>query len=233
MRMISTIFLMSDWQHILLGDVPWYFLLEVWVRTAGTYLMLMLGMRLLGKQAAAQYTLFEMSAVITLSSAIGSALVMPDNGMLPPFVSLVTVVFLHKLLLKWRKKADIRLTVVGKTILLVKDNKLLIENMERVLISQKKIFEILRLRQFQHLGQISRLYLESSGSFSIVATSQPKPGLSILPASDEELQASAAILDHFACSKCGNIKKSHTIPAIVCASCGAHAWTKAVLALTH
>ncbi len=204
------------------------------MRATGTYLMLILGMRLLGKQVAAQYTLFEMSAVITLSSAVGSALVVPDNGMLPPFISLMTVVVLHQILSRWRrKKQNIETAIVGKVLTLIKDSQLLIDNMQTALMSKKKIFEMLRLRRFQHLGQISRLYLEPSGNFSIIATKHPKPGLSILPSDDEELHDKAAVTRHFACLNCGYAKESEDLPTQVCESCGSQAWTKAVLELTE
>ncbi len=226
------IFLMGDWQRILLGNTPWYFLLEVLVRAGATYVMLMLVMRLLGKHVAAQYTLFEMSAVITLSSAAGVVLTAPDNGMLPPFASLVTVLVLHHILSRWRRKNRVvEMVVTGEVLTLVKNGRLLGDNMKAALISKKKIFEILRGRKFQHLSQISRLYLEPSGNFSIIAANHPKPGLSILPSIDKELYDEAVVDSHFACMNCGNVKESHLPLAEECKHCDAHAWTKAVLEL--
>ncbi len=230
--MEQKIFLISDWQRILLGNTPWYFLLEVLVRAGAIYMMLMLVMRLLGKHVAAQYTLFEMSAVITLSSAAGVVLTAPDNGMLPPFTSLITVLALHHILSKWRRKNQVvEMAVTGEVLILVKNGQLLGDNMKMALISKKKIFEILRERKFQHLSQISRLYLEPSGNFSIIAANHPKPGLSILPSIDRELHAEAAVDSHFACMNCGNVTESQLPLTEECKSCGSHAWTKAVLEL--
>jgi hypothetical protein len=44
---------LTDWHRILAGGTPWTFLLEVVLRAAFTYLLLLLAMRLLGKRVAA------------------------------------------------------------------------------------------------------------------------------------------------------------------------------------
>ena len=44
---------LTDWHRILAGGTPWEFLLEVVLRAAFTYLLLMVAMRLPGKRVAA------------------------------------------------------------------------------------------------------------------------------------------------------------------------------------
>jgi uncharacterized membrane protein YcaP (DUF421 family) len=51
-------------------------------------------MRLLGRWVAAQYTLFEISIVVTLAAAIGVPLQASNRGMLPPFVIALVAVAL-------------------------------------------------------------------------------------------------------------------------------------------
>ena len=90
-------FRLDDWHRFLFGNASWTFLLEVLLRTSITYILILVAMRLLGRRIAAQYTLFEISIVVTLAAAIGVPLQAANRGMLPPFIiALVAVAFMPR-----------------------------------------------------------------------------------------------------------------------------------------
>ncbi|MFK4135712.1 hypothetical protein ACI2KR_26030 [Pseudomonas luteola] len=98
-------------------------------------------------------------------------------------------------------------------------------------MSREKIYSLLRMRSVQHLGQLSRVYIEPSGSLSLVWSDKPCPGLSIIPKADTELRNAVACKDHYACSSCGNTVKTEQKPESRCKYCNAHQWIPAALSL--
>jgi uncharacterized membrane protein YcaP (DUF421 family) len=160
----------ADWHRILAGTAPWTFLIEVGIRAAFTYLLLMVAMRLLGKRIAAQLTLFELSMIVTLAAIIGIPLQVPDRGLLPSVMLVGIVILLQRALalwgLKWRR---IDLLTTGDVMILMRDGRMLLGKMEDAVLSREKIYSVLRGEGIQHLGQVERLYLESSGSHSKVS----------------------------------------------------------------
>lgn len=59
------------------GQNPPTFLLEVFGRAVICFEVIIIALRLLGRRVAAQYTLFELSAVVTLAGTMGVPL--PDD----------------------------------------------------------------------------------------------------------------------------------------------------------
>jgi uncharacterized membrane protein YcaP (DUF421 family) len=87
------------------------------------------------------------------------------------------------------------------------------------------------MRNIQHLGQLSRVYIEPSGSISIVLTDRPCPGLPIIPIVDTELREATASDTHYACTSCGNTVESKQEPQDACDCCKAERWTRAAVEL--
>ena len=85
----------------------------------------------------------------------------------------------------------------------------------------------LRSKSVKHLGMVKRLYLEASGSFTLIREEKGKPGLNILPELDvnfhHRLKRST---DVEVCKKCGSTK-SRNDPGL-CGNCGNNTWEKAV-----
>lgn len=85
-----------DLHRILLGKGTWWLLLEVSIRSAFLFVLIMSSMRLLGRRVASQYTLFELSVVVTLAGAVGVPLQATDRGLLPPLLIMLVVITLQR-----------------------------------------------------------------------------------------------------------------------------------------
>jgi uncharacterized membrane protein YcaP (DUF421 family) len=58
----------------------------------------------------------------------------------------------------------------------------------------------LRSSGLYHLGQVQRLYIESSGSFTMIERKEQKPGLTVLPEWDKAIiDAQPKVSDAFVC----------------------------------
>ncbi|MDR5740792.1 MULTISPECIES: YetF domain-containing protein [unclassified Caballeronia] len=221
-------FRLTDWHRFLFGNTSWHFLLEVLLRTSLTYVLLVMTMRLLGRRVAAQYTLFEISIVVTLAAAIGVPLQAANRGMLPPLLIALVAVGLQRLIARAGiTNRRVETMVATDVTLLARDGRLDHAELVRTAMPREKIFEAMRIGGWQHLGQVSRLYMEPSGRFSFIPARPAKPGLSVLPAVDEELRAEARVDGWSACTHCGNTVGADG-SAAACDNCGAREWTYAV-----
>ncbi|TWI50931.1 uncharacterized protein DUF421 [Pseudomonas duriflava] len=223
---------LADWHRILIGETPWTFLIEVVIRAGLTYVLIMLAMRLLGRRVASQYTLFELSVVVTLAGAIGVPLQAQERGMLPPLIIMAAVIIFQRVAARLSMKhSKVDGIVSGKVMTALDNGRLHLDVLRQTVLSREKIFSLLRMRNVQHLGQLSRVYIEPSGSLSVVWTDQPCPGLPIIPETDQELREAAASNDHYACSSCGHTVKAKEKPDSPCDFCQSTLWIRAAVEL--
>lgn len=218
---------LTDLRRILLGDAPWIFMLEVFMRTLIIYLALLLVLRLLGKRMNGQLTITEFAVMVTLGGIVSPIMQLADRGILVGFTSLVCVlVFLRGINWLAFKYKKVEMVTQGDVSMLVKDGVLELDKLEASHISKEQIFAALRSSNIYHLGQIRRVYLEASGSFSIFKRKEPQPGMSVLPDQDDELRLAHPHNEEFvACCKCGNVARKEEVQNKACAVCMNQEWT--------
>jgi uncharacterized membrane protein YcaP (DUF421 family) len=223
---------LGDWQRILLGNAPWEFMLEVFIRTVIVYIAVLITWRLLGKRMNAQLTITELAVMITLGGIASVPMQLPDRGILLGILGLacaITFQRVYNLITFKSRKAEVM--AYGDVGLLVKDGVLQLDQMSEYGISKEQVFAGLRTQKIQHLGEVKRLYLESSGLFSIFKQENPQPGLSVLPEKDDQLhQAEPHDQAYAACLHCGNIVKQSELKNQACPNCQETNWTYAVAA---
>jgi uncharacterized membrane protein YcaP (DUF421 family) len=223
----------TDYMRILMGDVPWIFLLECSLRLVAMYLLLLTGLRLMGKRQAGQISRTELAGLVSIAVSIGIPLLSPDRGLLAPVAIVATVIVLHRLVTRWAaQRPTAERLLQGTVTTVVIDGVLQLPIMERVVLSRERLFSQLRGDSLEHLGQVKRLYMEANGTFSMVEADEPTPGLSVIPGWDEgfrELQPVAA--GKFACVACGNVEEAPQSPTKNCPRCNASKWHPAVEAL--
>lgn len=213
-----------------LGDVPWSFLLETFLRGLFFYALLLVSMRLMGKRMGAQLSRNEMAALTSLAAAIGVPIQAPDRGLVPPLViALVIIVgqrFIAARTLKSKKFEEVTQDDIA---IMVEDGCLNLDKMEEVVLPQERLFAKLRSESIEHLGQVKRLYMEANGNFTLLLQDPPQPGLTLIPDWDEEyLKEQKRSPDTFACLRCGHLEHSPKEPAHTCPRCQHPRWTTAV-----
>ena len=190
--------------RLLMGDVGWLFTIEVVFRTVFVYLLLLTLMRLMGKRLAAGLSITELAVILTLGAAVGLPLQSVKQGLLPSVVVLlVGLIFQRGLsgLSFWSRRLE---TIsLGDVIVLVRDGRLLMDELHTTQLSNAKLFAALRSQGVLHLGQLRRVYLEASGQFSMILMRQPQPGLSIMPKANDGLVGLIRHRGHAVCGRCG------------------------------
>jgi uncharacterized membrane protein YcaP (DUF421 family) len=220
-----------DWQRLLIGEAPAEFMLEVFIRTIIIYLLLLVAVRILGKRMSANITTFEMSVMLTLGAVVSVPMQAPDRGLLQGIVILACVVILHRSLsLLTFKSKKLEVITQGDVSLLVKNGVIDVKELKKSAMSHEQLFAQIRGKNIRHLGQVKRVYLEACGLFSVYENSNPKPGLSVLPAKDGNISRVQPRTDKYvACKNCGNTIEARATHAGTCKSCGATDWDQAVI----
>ncbi|MDB4941588.1 MAG: hypothetical protein JWP97_1122 [Labilithrix sp.] len=224
---------LTDFRRIFVGDVPWVFAVEVVVRIAILYVVLLVAMRLMGKRMATQTTRNELASIVSLAGAMGPAMQDPRNGILPSLIIVGVVVALQRLLahISQRHGRFERLTQ-GAVTTLVEDGVICWDALRKTSLSRQRVLSALREAGVENLGAVDRVYLEINGAFTIAKAPDPRPGLSLVPTWDEELaRDQERARDKAACRRCGALadaKGGKPPEKEKCERCGAAEWEAAV-----
>jgi hypothetical protein len=111
---------LSDIKRILLGNAPEEFLLEVFIRSIVTYVILLIILKLLGKRMSTKLTNTEMAVMLMFGAVVSSAMQIPERGIIEGAFVLVLILLLQRsitlLALRKSKLENIKSYVEGKNI---------------------------------------------------------------------------------------------------------------------
>lgn len=148
------------------------------------FLVVLIGLRLLGKRDVSQLSVFELGVIVGLESAAGDPMFYKDVGVLSCILVFAIIVALYHLLKYIIGKND-RLDkwVEGDPVDLVCDGKLLLDHLEKEPLTKEELFSQLRSNSISHLGQIKQAILEPSGQLSLFyyRDEEVRFGLPVLP----------------------------------------------------
>ena len=224
------IFLDLEWKQVLLGNENWDFLIETVIRTSVMLVVILVSLRILGKRAVNQLSVFEIAVIIGLGSAAGDPMFYKDAGILPAIVVFTMTVSLYKfityLIGKSKRFEDI---MEGKPICFVKNGAFSIEAFSKESMGEDEFFAELRMQSVSQLGQIEEAILETSGIMSIIfyPDEEVKFGLPIMPNSLDTWQQKITELSYYACIFCGYTEKLKPSNECVCPECKKNRWVKA------
>jgi len=217
----------DDINRILFGNAPEVFILETIIRTVIIYTALLVTLRLMGKRMAGQLSIAEMAVMLALGSIASSAMQEPTTGILFGIFILLCMLFFQRGL-NFLEFQFPRLHTFnhGKSTLLIKDGVLLLHMIDDTGLSRQQVFGVLRGKGIYNLARVDRMYLETSGIFSIYINNKAQAGFSIIPA---ESQSSMDMdTDHLLqiCQSCGYTKNMDKGSSI-CPNCQSTDWGNA------
>ncbi len=223
-------FLDFDLKQLMLGGEDWDFLPEVITRTLIMLLVVLISLRVLGKRAVKQLSIFEIAVIIGLGSAAGDPMFYTEVGILPAIIVFTLTVGLYKFITyvigKSKRFEDI---MEGKPICLVKNGAFSIENFSKESMGEDEFFSELRMQSVSQLGQIEVAIQESSGDMSLIfyPDEEVKFGLPIMPDSLDAWQEKISDSGYYACIFCGYTEKLKPANKCNCPQCHKTRWVKA------
>jgi uncharacterized membrane protein YcaP (DUF421 family) len=227
-----------DLQRMFIGDVPWWFTLEVVVRTCLMYLYALALIRFMSKRAVGQMSLIEFLLVIALGSAVGDPMFYADVPILHGMVVITVVVLLNRGMLFLVNRSELTETALeGAPVLLVRDGRMSPKGLKGALMNREKLFEKLRAQTVTQLGEVERAYLEQGGEFAVFRREQPCTGLRITPPWDLEppviwQTGERAPFDErlLGCALCGHVARFERRTRLPrCPDCDSGQWVDAVV----
>ncbi|KFI07503.1 DUF421 domain-containing protein [Massilia sp. BSC265] len=164
--------------------------MELILRAAAIYIVLLVLFRVLGKRSLAQLSAFDLVLFLIVSEAIQNALVDEDKSVVMGLTVILTFLLLDRGLsaLKRRYSGFERLTE-GTPLLLVERGKVLEENATKSRITLSDILQTARETQgLESLEQVKYAVMETSGAISIIPMdASPEPSAGRLDALERKL----------------------------------------------
>jgi uncharacterized membrane protein YcaP (DUF421 family) len=185
------------------------------------FVVILIGLRLLGKRGIHQLSVFELGVIIGLGSAAGDPMFYKDVGILPAIVVFIVVIAMYRLVTYLVVKNErFERLIEGKATYILKDGVIL-ESFKHQPLGQDEFFATLRQKQVFHLGQVESVIIETDGQLSIFFYPDEKVrhGLPILPDALEECQESISEEGIYACFACGTTDQFGLSNTYSCQNC--------------
>jgi uncharacterized membrane protein YcaP (DUF421 family) len=189
----------------------------------------------MGKRMSSQLSRNELAALVSLAAAVGIPMMTPDRGLLAALVIAFILIAIQRLIAKKGFKSEkFEHFSQGNVSTLVSDGVVDMNELERVSLSHERVFGQLRSQGVLQLGVVARLYMEASGTFTLVRSKKPTAGLSVLPPWDDPLRdCFREHREQQVCVQCGLPQKTVGHLYHKCPNCGSQKWVTAVEEVTN
>lgn len=219
-----------DWADILLGAEDWSFLPEVAIRTIIMFLIIIIGLRFLGKRGVKQLSVFELVVIIGLGSAAGDPMFYKEVGIIFSLLVFIIIIALYAVLTYFLAKSErFEDLIEGKPACLIEDGVFVHNNFKKENLGSDEFFAELRLRGVSHLGQVETAIVETSGGLSVFffPSDNVKFGLPIMLDSLKDPLKNIDVEGHYSCIFCAYTEEKPAGPAGKCPNCDHDEWVEA------
>ena len=154
-------------------DIPFWSLI---VRAAVVYVGVLALLRIAGKKQVAQMGMSEFVALLLISNAVQNSMNGGDNSLIGGIVLAVTLI-----LLSWAfqyatfKSRKLEQIVQGRPTLLIHKGKVLINHLNREMMTIRELKMILRKQGIHDIHEVCDAVLESDGYVSVTKMSDVQP----------------------------------------------------------
>jgi len=142
-------------------------LIEIFLRTAAIYIVVLAGVRLSGKREVGQMTPFDLTLLLLLSNAVQNAMTGPDTSLTGGVVAASTLLLLNYLVAEVSGgNRRFRKFVQGQPSLLVHDGQVIESHMAKEHVSMDELQRALREHGIASAKEVALAVLEVDGSIS-------------------------------------------------------------------
>lgn len=220
-----------DWASIFIYDTTWAFALEILVRVAVMFVLIITFLRFTGKRGVRQLSIFELTIILSLGSIAGDPMFTEDLPIIQAVLIMSTVILLYRLctwaMMKFQPFENL---LEGKSLYIVEDGMLVLDKIKKGKMSHDEFFAEMRQQGVEHLGQVRTGLLETDGNFSVLLypPEQTGYGMPLFPKQYQPVEQVESGV-HYACMYCGYIEHI-TSPNQVCSRCQNNCknWAKAL-----
>ena len=154
-------------------------LLQIVLRTAVIYVLVLIGVRLSGKREVGQMTPFDLTLLLLLSNSVQNAMTGPDTSLAGGAVAASTLLILNYLIAEVSgTNRRFRRLIQGQPTLLIHDGKAIESHMAKEHVSVDELQRALREHGISCIEQTALAVLEVDGSISCLKYEEIKPDAS-------------------------------------------------------
>ncbi len=148
--------------------------LDIGLRTAAVYLLILLGLRAAGKREVGQMTPFDLVLLLLIANAVQNAMVGPDTSLTGGLLAAAVLILLNSLIARLRLSSPrLRRLVEGTPTLLILHGEAIAANLRRESVDIETLEAALREHGVTEVSQVEMAVLETDGSISVVPTGSP------------------------------------------------------------
>jgi uncharacterized membrane protein YcaP (DUF421 family) len=142
-------------------------LIEIFLRTAAIYIVVLAGVRLSGKREVGQMTPFDLTLLLLLSNAVQNAMTGPDTSLMGGVVAASTLLLLNYLVAEVSGgNRRFRKFVQGQPSLLIHDGQVIEAHLAKEHVSMDELQRALREHGIATAKDVALAVLEVDGSIS-------------------------------------------------------------------
>lgn len=150
--------------------------LEIALRTAAVYAVVLLGVRLSGKREVGQMTPFDLTLLLLISNGVQNAMTGSDTSLLGGITAAATLLILNYFIAEFSgANRRFRKFVQGQPSLLVHDGKVIESHMAKEHVSMDELQRALREHGIASYHDVALAVLEVDGSISCLKYDEIKP----------------------------------------------------------
>ena len=123
-------------------------------------------MRMMGKSAITQLTPYDLMAIIIIGTVISEPLI--STEIKPTFFSLIGLIIFYIIYSKLSLNQAFNKLLLGHPTILIKDGKIIEENLEKEHISLIQLTSILRVNGYPKVDEVAYAIIEPTGELSIL-----------------------------------------------------------------
>ncbi|HZR56853.1 MAG TPA: YetF domain-containing protein [Terriglobales bacterium] len=151
-------------------------LLEIALRTAVIYIIVLLGIRLSGKREVGQMTPFDLALLLLISNSVQNAMTGSDTSLLGGVVAAATLLILNYFIAEVSGgNRRFRKIIQGQPSLLVHDGQIIMPHMAKEHVSMDELERALREHGIASYHDVALAVLEVDGSISCLKYDEINP----------------------------------------------------------
>jgi uncharacterized membrane protein YcaP (DUF421 family) len=151
-------------------------LIEIVLRTAVIYVVVLLGMRLSGKREVGQMTPFDLTLLLLISNAVQNAMTGSDTSLVGGVVAAATLLIVNYFVAEVSGgNRRFRKLVQGQPSLLIHDGQVISAHMAKEHVSMDELERALREHGISSYHDVALAVLEVDGSISCLKYDEIKP----------------------------------------------------------
>lgn len=153
-----------------------HILLEIVLRTAIIYVVVLLGVRLSGKREVGQMTPFDLTLLLLISNSVQNAMTGPDNSLVGGIAAALTLLLLNYVIADLSgTNRRFRKLIEGQPSLLIHNGQLILAHMAKEHVSMDELERALREHGINSYRNVALGVLEVDGSISLLKYDELSP----------------------------------------------------------